>query len=99
MRMVTEHRLFDPEVVEEITGVAGVLRDDDVNGSQHLDRPQGDVLQVANRSRNDVERTHGFEDPFPPLMRRTMAIIDETHPTGSRAPVNEHPAHGQTHAF
>jgi hypothetical protein len=35
--------------------VPGILRDHPVGGTQNLDRPQGNVIAIAERSRYDIQ--------------------------------------------
>ena len=59
MGVVADERRADAEVAQELPGVAGVFRGDEVHLFQHPEGPQGDVLQVADGRGDDVERADG----------------------------------------
>ena len=48
--MVCDTAFVDFKMTEQIAGSAGVLAQDKVHRPEHIERTQGDVLQIANRS-------------------------------------------------
>jgi hypothetical protein len=44
-------------VVKQPAGVAGVLRQDDVNRAENLDGAKGDVAEVSDRRGDEIEPT------------------------------------------
>ena len=59
MGVVADERRLNPEVAQELAGVAGIFRGDEVRLFQHPKGPEGDVLQVADGGGDDVERADG----------------------------------------
>ena len=55
-----DKRLDEPEVAQQRGAVARVLAGDRVDEREHVQRPQGDVGEVADRRRDDVERRSGI---------------------------------------
>src|SRR6516225_1474952 len=45
----------DAKMVEKLAGDARVLACDEVGGGEHLERPHGDVAQIADRSGDQIE--------------------------------------------
>lgn len=56
---VGDHGLPDVEVLEELTGVTGVLGGDEVAVAEDAEGAQGDVLEVPDGSGDEVERAGG----------------------------------------
>ena len=55
--VVGDHRLFKPQVVEQLHRHPGVLGGDKVRLFQCLRHPPGDIPQVADGSRDQIQRT------------------------------------------
>ena len=53
--VVGRERRRDAVVVEQLAGHARVLAGDQVGGGQHLERPQRDVAQIADRGGDEVQ--------------------------------------------
>ena len=53
---VVRHAAFVNLIVfQQLGGSSGVLTENQVHGVQHIERPEGDVLQVADRGWDDKE--------------------------------------------
>ena len=53
--MKAQHSWLYAEMGQEVAGAAGVLGRDHPDGAKHRGGAGGEVLQVAQRGRNDVE--------------------------------------------
>ena len=56
---VAEERLFDFEMLEELAGVACVFGGDDIAFAKGAESAEGDVLEVADGGRHEIERSCG----------------------------------------
>jgi hypothetical protein len=54
---IAQEGLFDIEILEQVSGVAGVLGGDDVAFAQGAEGAQGDVFEIADRSRDQIQRS------------------------------------------
>ena len=57
--VVTDQRCLDAKMREHPAGVARILSGDQLDALKRLQRPCGDISQVADRCRDNKERTHG----------------------------------------
>ncbi|MDB6153544.1 MAG: hypothetical protein JWL90_1997 [Chthoniobacteraceae bacterium] len=55
MSMIAQKRLFDLKMTQQIAGVPGIFRRDDVDKFEGLKRPQRDVPEIADRRGNEVK--------------------------------------------
>ena len=53
--VIGRQRRRDAVMVEQLAGDAGVLAGDQVGAGQHLQRPHGDVAQVADRGGDQMQ--------------------------------------------
>jgi hypothetical protein len=65
--IITDQRWANAEVIEQILGMAGVLGGDQV---ALLEDAQGNVLEVTDRGRDDIERAGGGRVSFMGVPRR-----------------------------
>ena len=54
-----EDRGFDPEMAKQNAGPARIFGSDELDLLQHLDGPEGDVVEVADGRRDDVKHAFG----------------------------------------
>lgn len=62
--IIAEQRLFDPEMVEQFQGDAGIFCSDKVRVFQCLAHPWRDVLQIPNRCWNQIKHAWHGNSPF-----------------------------------
>ncbi len=58
--VIGDERGLDRVVVEQPARDAGVLGEDRIGGGERLERPNGDVAEVADRRRDDVQARREF---------------------------------------
>jgi hypothetical protein len=54
--MQTDHALLNAKMLQEPSGMAGILGRNDIHIAQYLNGPQSDILQIPNRSRDDEKQ-------------------------------------------
>ena len=54
--MIRRERLDDLVMIQQPGRIPGILRQDQINLFQHLQRSERNVLQIANGGRNKVEQ-------------------------------------------
>ena len=69
--VVADQRRADTVMAQELPGVPGVLRGDEVRLFQDPKAPEGDVLQVADGGGDDVEACYfAFEVAASPFFKK-----------------------------